>query len=51
MSNDVRLIYVQVSWVFHIVHFRQFGDLKMRFLLNRQQVLLSQWFGIYLCWD
>jgi len=44
MSNDVSLIYVLVSWVFHIVHFRYFGGLKMRFLLIRQRVLLFQWF-------
>jgi len=41
MSNDDSLIYVLVCWVFHNVHFRHFGDLKMRFLLIRQQALLS----------
>jgi len=50
-SNDVSLIYVIVSSLFHNVHFRHFGDLKMRFLLIRQRVLLSQLFWIYLCWD
>jgi len=47
MSNDESLNYVFVSWVFHIVHFRHFGELKMRFLIIRQRVLLSQWFWIY----
>ena len=42
MANDESLIYVGGSRVFHIVHFRHFGELKMRFLLNRQRVLLSQ---------
>jgi len=51
MSNDENLIYVLVSWVFNNVHFRKFGDLKMRFLLIRQRVLLSQWFWIYWYWD
>jgi len=51
MSNDESLIYVIVSWVFHNVHFRHFGELKMWFLLIRQRVSLSQWFWIYLCWD
>jgi len=51
MSNLESLIYLLVSWLFHNVHFRHFGHLKMRFLLNRQGVLLSQWFWIYLCWD
>jgi len=36
------LIYVLVSLVFNNVHFRHFGDLKMRFLLIRQQVFLIQ---------
>jgi len=49
MSNDVSLIYVLLSWVFHNVHFRHFGGLKIRFLIIRQRVLLSQWFWIYLC--
>jgi len=48
MSNDVSLIYLLVSWVFHNVHFRHFGVLKMRFLIIRRRVLLSQWFG-YTC--
>jgi len=47
MSNDESLVYVLVYWVFHNVHFRHFGDLKMRFLLIRQRILLSQWFLIY----
>jgi len=51
MSYDESLIYVLISWVFHIVHFRHFGDLKMRFLLIRQRAILIQWFCIYLCWD
>jgi len=51
MSNDDSLIYVLVSWVLHNVPFRLFGDLKMRFLLISQRVLLSQWFWIYLCWN
>jgi len=51
MSNDVSLIYVLVSRVFYNVHFRHFGELKMRFLLIRQRVLVSQLFWIYLCWD
>jgi len=42
MSNDESLIYVLVSLVFHNVHFRYFGELKMGFLLIRQRVLLSQ---------
>jgi len=41
MYNEESLIYVLVSWVFHNVHFRHFGELKMRFLLIRQRVLLS----------
>jgi len=51
MSNFDSLIYVLISRVFHNVHFREFGDLKMRFLLIRQGILLSQRFWIYLCWD
>jgi len=51
MSNDETLIYVLISWVFHNVHFRHFGELKIRFLLIRQRVLLSQCFWIYLYWD
>jgi len=35
MTNDDRLIYVLVSCVFHNIHFRHFGWLKMRFLLSR----------------
>jgi len=46
MSNDENLIYLLVPCVFHIVHFRHFGDLKMRFLLICERVLLSQWFSI-----
>jgi len=42
MSNDESLIYVLVSLEFHNVRFRQFGNLKMRFLLIRQRLLLSQ---------
>jgi len=42
MSLDERLIYVLVSWVFHNLHLRRFGELKMRFLLIPQRVLLSQ---------
>jgi len=49
LSNDESLIYVLVSCVFHNVYFRHSGDLKMRFLLIPQLVLLSQWFWIYLC--
>ena len=48
MSNE-SLIYVLVSWVFHNVHLRHFGDLKMGFLLILQRVFLSQRFWIYLC--
>jgi len=51
MLNDVSLIYVVVNLVFHNVHFRHFGDLKLLFLIIRQRVLLSQWFWIHLCWD
>jgi len=51
MSNEESLIYVLLSRVFHNVHFRHFGDLKMRFLLIRQRDLLSQWFWIYFFWD
>jgi len=50
MSNDESLIYVLVSWVYHNVHFRHFGEQKMRFLLIRQRDLQSQWFWIYLFW-
>jgi len=50
MSNDESLMYVLLTWVFVNVHFRHFGGLKMRFLLIRQRVLLSQWFYIYLFW-
>jgi len=41
MSNDESFIYVLVSCVIHNIHFWHFGDLKMRFLLIRQRVLLS----------
>jgi len=51
MSNDESFIYVLVSWLFRNAHYRHFGVLKMRFLIIRQLVLLSQWFWIYLCWD
>jgi len=51
MSKVDTLIYVLVSREFHNVHFRYFGNLKMRFLIIRQQVLLCQWFWIYFCWD
>jgi len=51
MSNDVSLFYVLVSWVFHNVHFRHFGDLKIRILLILQRVLVRQLFWLYLCWD
>jgi len=51
MFNDDSLIYILVPWVFQNFHFRHFGGLKMRFLLIRQRVILSQWFWIYLCWD
>jgi len=47
MTNDDRLIYILVSCVFHIVHFRHFDGQKMRFLLIRQRVLLSQCIWIY----
>jgi len=50
MSNGESLIYVLLPWVFHNFNFRQFGDLKMRFLIIGQRVLLSQWFWIYLFW-
>jgi len=42
MSNFDSLIYVLVTQVFQNVHFRHFGDLKMRFLIIRQRVLLGQ---------
>jgi len=51
MSNDESLICVLVSFVFHNVHSRNFFVLKMRFLIIRHRVLLSQWLWIYLCWD
>jgi len=51
MSNVESLIYVLVSWVFHNVHFRNFGDLKVRFLLILQRDLLRHWFWIYLIWE
>jgi len=44
MSNDESLVYILVSWVFHNVHFRYFGEVKMRYLLIRQRVILSQCF-------
>jgi hypothetical protein len=46
MSNDESLIYVLIACVFHNVHFRHFGEQKMRFLLIRQRVLYSQWICI-----
>jgi len=49
MSIGDSLIYVLVSLMFNNVHFRHFGGLKMRFLIIRQRVLLSQWFWMYLC--
>jgi len=42
MSNDVSVIYVLISWVFHNVHFRHFRKLKMRFQHIRQWVLLKK---------
>jgi len=51
MSNDESLMYVLLTWVFLNLNFRHFGGLKMRFLIIRQRVLLSQWIWIYLCWD
>jgi len=42
MSNFDSLVYVLVSPVFYNVHFQHFGDLKMRFLIIRYRVLLSQ---------
>jgi len=48
MSNIESLIFVLVSWVLHKVHIRNFVDLKMRFLLILQRVLLRHWFWIYL---
>jgi len=42
MSNDDSLSYDLVSLVFHNVHFRPFGPLKMRFLIIRQRVLQTQ---------
>jgi len=48
MSNDESLIYILISWVFNIVHFRHFGELKMRFLFIRQGVLLIHDF-VYTC--
>jgi len=45
MTNDESLIYVQVSWVFHNVHFRHFGDLKMRFLIINNGSYLGNDFG------
>jgi len=41
MSNVDSLIYVLVNLVFHNFHFRNFGSLKMRFLIILQRVLLS----------
>jgi len=46
MSIGDTLIYVLVHLVFNNVHFRHFGCLKMRFLIIRQRVLLSQRFWI-----
>jgi len=51
LSNDERFIYVLDFLVFHNIHIRHFGGLKMRFLLICQRVLLSQSFWIYLSWD
>jgi len=51
LSNNEILIYVLDSWVFHNVHFRHFGWLKMRSLIIRKRVLLSQSFWIHFCWD
>jgi len=51
MSNDEILICVLNSGVLHNVHFRHFGELKMRFLLIRQRVKLNQQFWIYKDWD
>jgi len=51
MSNDESIFYVLVSWVFHNVHFQHLGELKMRFLIIRQRVQLSQWFWIYWYWE
>ena len=42
MSNDESLIYVLVSWVFHNLHFRNIGKLKMRFQYIRQWGLLKK---------
>jgi len=42
MSIGDSLIYVLVPLVFNNVHFRNFGCLKMRYLIIRQRVLLSQ---------
>jgi len=47
MSNDESLIYVLVSWEFHNVYFRHFGQLKLLFLIIRQRILLCQWFWKY----
>jgi len=41
MFIDESLIYVLVPIVFHNDHFRDLGDLKMRFLLIRHRVILS----------
>jgi len=51
MSNDESLIYVLVYECSTLLIFRHFGELKLRFLLICQRVLLSQWFWIYLYWD
>jgi len=51
LSNDESLIYVLDTSVFHNVHFRHFGWLKMRFLIIRQRVLLRQSFWMHFCWD
>jgi len=42
MSIDESLIYVLNAGVLHNVHFRYFIELKMRFLLIRHHVKLSQ---------
>jgi len=33
------LVYLLFSYVFHNVYFQNFGELKLRFMLIRQQVL------------
>ena len=48
MSNDVRFNNVLVSWVFHNVHFRHFGELKLRYLLIFHRVYYFNYFA-YTC--